>query len=99
MECVSALLAPPDLHFQKKLKLIEDKCEIPNRCKHDEKSGTILEEKGDVPVWDIAQFNMSDILEKLSAKYRVSKRALCTDWQKRTQWVYDVFDLEPARTS
>ncbi|MGA3197849.1 MAG: hypothetical protein ABSD89_00335 [Halobacteriota archaeon] len=47
----------------------------------------------------IAQFNMSDILEKLSAKYRVSKRALCTDWQKRTQWVYDVFDLEPARTS
>jgi hypothetical protein len=49
MECVSALLAPPDLHFQKKLKLIEDKCENPNRCKHDEKSGTILEEKGDVP--------------------------------------------------
>jgi hypothetical protein len=49
MECVSAILAPLDLHFQKKLKLIEDKCEIPNRCKHDEKSGTILEEKGDVP--------------------------------------------------
>ncbi|MFZ0925224.1 MAG: hypothetical protein WCE82_07215 [Halobacteriota archaeon] len=47
----------------------------------------------------IAKFNMSEILEKLSAKYRVSKRALCTDWQKRTQWVYDVFDLEPARTS
>jgi hypothetical protein len=47
----------------------------------------------------IAQLNMSDILEKLSAKYRVSKRALCTDWQKRTQWVYDVFDLEPARAS
>jgi len=42
---------------------------------------------------------MSDILEKLSAKYRVSKRALCTDWQKRTQWVYDVFDLEPARVA
>jgi hypothetical protein len=41
--------APLDLHFQKKLKLIKDKCEIPNRCKHDEKSGTILEEKGDVP--------------------------------------------------
>jgi len=47
----------------------------------------------------IAKLNMSDILEKLSAKYRVSKRALCMDWQKRTQWVYDVFDLEPARAS
>jgi len=44
----------------------------------------------------IARLNMSDILEKLSSKYRVSKRALCMDWQKRTQWVYDVFDLEPA---
>ena len=47
----------------------------------------------------VSKLNMSDILEKLSAKYRVSKRALCTDWQKRTQWVYDVFDLEPAGTS
>ena len=46
----------------------------------------------------ISKLNMSDILEKLSAKYRVSKRALCTDWQKRTQWVYDVFDLERAST-
>jgi hypothetical protein len=45
----------------------------------------------------IDQLNMSDILEKLSAKYRVSKRALCKDWQKRTQWVFEVFDLEPAR--
>jgi len=45
----------------------------------------------------IARLNMSDILEKLSSKYSVSKRALCMDWQKRTQWVYDVFDLEPAR--
>ena len=44
----------------------------------------------------ISKLNMPDILEKLSAKYRVSKRALCTDWQKRTQWVYDVFDLERA---
>jgi hypothetical protein len=44
----------------------------------------------------VAQLNMSEILEKLSAKYRVSKSALCKDWQKRTLWVYDVFDLEPA---
>jgi len=44
----------------------------------------------------IAKLNKSDILEKLSAKYRVSKRALCMDWRKRTQWVYDVFDLERA---
>jgi hypothetical protein len=44
----------------------------------------------------VSQLNMSDILEKLSAKYRVSKSALCKDWKKRTQWVYDVFDLEPA---
>ncbi len=44
----------------------------------------------------VAQLNMSDILEKLSAKYRVSKSALFKDWQKRTLWVYDVFDLEPA---
>jgi hypothetical protein len=45
----------------------------------------------------VAKLNMSEILEKLSAKYRVSKSALCKDWQKRTLWVYDVFDLEPAR--
>ena len=47
----------------------------------------------------ISKLSMSDIVEKLSSKYRVSKRALCMDWQKRTQWVYDVFDLEPARAS
>ncbi len=47
----------------------------------------------------IAKLNMSDILEKLSGKYRVSKRALYVDWQKRTEWVYDVFDLEPAQST
>jgi hypothetical protein len=45
----------------------------------------------------VAQLDMPDILERLSAKYCVSKSALDKDWQKRTQWVYDVFDLEPAR--
>jgi hypothetical protein len=44
----------------------------------------------------IAQLDMSDILEKLSTKYRVSKSALNKDWQKRSYWVYDVFDLEPT---
>ena len=69
------------------------------RVDHDEKSGAVLEEEGDVPGCDIAQLNMSDILEKLSGKYSVSKRALCVDWQKRTKWVYDVFDLEPAHST
>jgi len=46
----------------------------------------------------IDKLNMSEILERLSAKYRVSKRALLKDWQMRTHWVYDVFDLEPARS-
>jgi hypothetical protein len=45
----------------------------------------------------IAQLEMSDILDELSQKYRVSKSALNKDWQKRCYWVYDVFDLEPAR--
>jgi hypothetical protein len=45
----------------------------------------------------IAEVNMSEIIERLSAKYHVSKRDLWDDWQKRTQWVYAVFDLEPAR--
>lgn len=45
----------------------------------------------------IAQLEMSDILDELSQKYRVSKSALNKDWQKRSYWVYDVFDLEPAR--
>jgi hypothetical protein len=43
----------------------------------------------------VAQLDMSDILEKLSTKYQISKNAIDKDWQKRTQWVYDVFDLEP----
>ncbi|MGZ4912651.1 MAG: hypothetical protein ACXVI3_04065 [Halobacteriota archaeon] len=44
----------------------------------------------------IDQLNMGEIVERLSAKYSVSKQALLRDWQKRTQWVYHVFDLEPA---
>lgn len=47
----------------------------------------------------VQQLNMKDILEKLSAKYSISKQALWQDWNKRTQWVYEVFDLEPARAS
>jgi N-acetyl-gamma-glutamylphosphate reductase len=47
----------------------------------------------------VNKLNMPEILEKLSTKYRVSKRTLYTDWQKRTQWVYAVFDLEPAQAS
>jgi len=47
----------------------------------------------------IAELNISEILDRISVKYRVSKRDLWEDWQKRAQWVYDVFDLEPARTS
>jgi len=45
----------------------------------------------------IAELGVAEIIERLSAKYRVSKRDLWDDWQKRTKWVYDVFDLEPAR--
>jgi hypothetical protein len=41
--------------------------------------------------------DMTEILDKLSAKYSISRQALWQDWQKRTQWVYDVLDLEPAR--
>ena len=41
--------------------------------------------------------NMTQILDRLSAKYNISRQALWQDWQKRTNWVYDVFDLEPAR--
>jgi len=47
----------------------------------------------------VQKLNMTEILDKLSAKYSISKQALWDDWQKRTQWVYDVFDLEPARVS
>ena len=45
----------------------------------------------------IGELHISEIIERLSVKYRVSKRVLWEDWQKRTQWVYDVFDLEPAQ--
>jgi hypothetical protein len=45
----------------------------------------------------IAELQISEIIERLSVKYRVSKRDLWEDWQKRSQWVYDVFDLEPAQ--
>jgi hypothetical protein len=45
----------------------------------------------------IAELNTSEIIDRLSVKYRVSKRDLWEDWQKRAQWVYDVFDLEPAQ--
>jgi hypothetical protein len=45
----------------------------------------------------IAELNLSEILDRLSVKYRVSKRDLWEDWQRRSQWVYDVFDLEPAQ--
>ena len=47
----------------------------------------------------VQKLNMMEILDKLSAKYSIPKRALWQDWQKRTEWVYDVLDLEPARTS
>jgi len=47
----------------------------------------------------VQKLNMAEILDKLSVKYSVSKQALCQDWKKRTHWVYDVFDLEPARAS
>ena len=45
----------------------------------------------------IAELNISEIIDGLSVKYSVSKRDLWGDWQKRAQWVYDVFDLEPAQ--
>ena len=44
----------------------------------------------------VQKLNMTEILDKISAKYSVSKPALLLHWQKRTQWVYDVFDLESA---
>ena len=47
----------------------------------------------------VQKLNMAEILDKLSVKYSVSKQALWQDWKKRTHWVYDVFDLEPARAS
>ncbi len=46
----------------------------------------------------IAELNISEIIDRLSVKYSVSKRDLWEAWQKQAQWVYDVFDLEPAQT-
>jgi len=43
--------------------------------------------------------NMTEILHKLSVKYSIPKQALWDDWQKRTQWIYDVLDLEPVHAS
>jgi hypothetical protein len=45
----------------------------------------------------IAELNISEIIERHSVKYRASKRNLWEDWQKQTQWVYGVFDLELAQ--
>ena len=45
----------------------------------------------------VQKLNMAEILDKLSNKYSISKKALWQDWQKRTHWVYEVFDLEPVR--
>jgi len=47
----------------------------------------------------VQKLNMIEILDKLSVKYNISEHSLWQDWQKRTRWVYDVFDLEPARSS
>jgi hypothetical protein len=44
----------------------------------------------------IAELNISEIIDRLSVKYRVSKRNLWGGWQKRTHGVY-VFDLELAQ--
>jgi hypothetical protein len=47
----------------------------------------------------IAELNITEIIDRLAAKYNVSKQDLWEDWQRRKQWVYDIFDLEPARKS
>ena len=44
----------------------------------------------------IQKLNMTEILDKLSVKYSISKQVLWQDWQQRAHWVNDVFDLEPA---
>jgi hypothetical protein len=44
----------------------------------------------------VQKLNMAEILDNLSAKYNISKQALWQDWQQRTHWIYDVFDLERA---
>jgi len=38
----------------------------------------------------IAKLNISEIVDMISQKYRVSKRDLWDDWQKQFQSVYDV---------
>ena len=45
----------------------------------------------------IVEVSVSETIGRLSAKYRVSKRDLWEDWQKRIRWVYDVFYLELAQ--
>jgi hypothetical protein len=45
----------------------------------------------------VAELPISEIMDSLSAKYRVSKRDLWGGRQKRSQWMYDVCDLEPAQ--
>jgi len=45
------------------------------------------------------KLDMSEILDILSVKYRVSKQALREDWDSRIQWVYDVFNLEPVQSA
>jgi hypothetical protein len=42
---------------------------------------------------------LTALMIAFSAKYSISKQALWHDWQKRTQWVYDAFKLEPVRIS
>jgi len=47
----------------------------------------------------VNKLDMSEILDILSVKYRVSKQALWEDWDSRIQWVYDVFNLEPVQSA
>jgi hypothetical protein len=88
-----------DLDFQKKFKFLAEKYEIPKKRLTMTKKAELYSRRREMYQLYIAKLNMSDILEKLSGKYRVSKRALYVDWQKRTEWVYDVFDLEPAHST
>ena len=85
-------------HFQKKLKFVAEKLAIPTRLTMTKKA-ELYSRRREMYRLYVNKLNMSEILEKLSTKYRVSKRTLYTDWQKRTQWVYAVFDLEPAQAS
>ena len=46
----------------------------------------------------VQKLNMTEILDKLSAKSSISKQALRHDWQKRTQWLFRRFNFfEPAQ--